>query len=161
MQPAARIGDGHECPKIEPGPVPHLGGEVSSGSKNVYINDVPAARVGDEAKCVPCNDQISTGSMNVLVNDRQATCRGELTKHGGKNLSGSPNVLIGEGGGDGTYQGGFRVVDEKGTPVRGCGYEMRTAEGITVRGFTDEDGHTVVLRTSRFQSSLKQRRSRV
>lgn len=28
MKPAARMGDMHTCPQVNPGPVPHVGGPV-------------------------------------------------------------------------------------------------------------------------------------
>ncbi|WP_173399876.1 PAAR domain-containing protein, partial [Pseudoalteromonas sp. TB41] len=48
-KPAARLGDMHVCPKVEPGPVPHVGGPIVQGSTNVIIGGMPAARVGDMA----------------------------------------------------------------------------------------------------------------
>jgi hypothetical protein len=40
-QPAARLGDMHICPKVEPGPVPHVGGPLVQGSPNVIIGVCP------------------------------------------------------------------------------------------------------------------------
>ena len=64
MPPAARISDMHTCPMVNPGPVPHVGGPVSSGSPDVLIGYIPAARVGDSAVCVPAVDSISTTSSS-------------------------------------------------------------------------------------------------
>ncbi|MEM7391354.1 MAG: PAAR domain-containing protein, partial [Verrucomicrobiota bacterium] len=48
-KPAARIGDMHTCPMVNPGPVPHVGGPISLGSHNVITGNMPQARVGDMA----------------------------------------------------------------------------------------------------------------
>lgn len=45
--PAWRAGlDFHACP-LSSGPVPHVGGVVSLGSTTVFVNNAPAARMGD------------------------------------------------------------------------------------------------------------------
>jgi uncharacterized Zn-binding protein involved in type VI secretion len=46
-RPAWRAGvDLHLCPLVN-GVVPHVGGSVAVGSKSVFINGLPAARMGD------------------------------------------------------------------------------------------------------------------
>ena len=56
-QPAARLGDMHTCPMVDPpppppvGPTPHVGGPITMGSATVLIGNQPAARVGDMATC--------------------------------------------------------------------------------------------------------------
>lgn len=96
MPPAARITDFHTCPMVNPGPVPHVGGPVSSGSPNVNIGFIPAARVDDTLVCVPAVDSISRGSSNVIINGKQAARIGDPTKHGGVIVVGCPTVIIGE-----------------------------------------------------------------
>ena len=71
-KPAARLGDMHVCPKVEPGPVPHVGGPIISGSPNVIIGGMPAARVGDAAVCIGPPDKVSAGSATVLINGKPA-----------------------------------------------------------------------------------------
>ncbi len=44
---AARITDMHTCPKVEPGPVPQVGGPTVTGEPTVIIGGQPAARLGD------------------------------------------------------------------------------------------------------------------
>lgn len=52
MPAAARIGDMHTCPAVNPGPVQHVGGPIiGPGSPTVLIDGMPAARVGDLAAC--------------------------------------------------------------------------------------------------------------
>ena len=45
-KPAWRVLDRHTCP-LTSGIVPHVGGAVLSGSRSVFINNRPAARLGD------------------------------------------------------------------------------------------------------------------
>ena len=66
MPPAARLGDNHVCPKVEPGPVPHVGGPVLPG-------------------CEP----------TVLIGNKQAARIGDPTEHGGVIVAGEATVLIG------------------------------------------------------------------
>ena len=93
--PAARVGDMHVCPKVEPGPVPHVGGPLVLGSQNVIIDGMPAARVGDAAVCIGPPDKVATGSSSVLINDKPAARMGDTCEHGGKITIGCPTVLIG------------------------------------------------------------------
>jgi uncharacterized Zn-binding protein involved in type VI secretion len=96
MPNAARITDFHTCPMVNPGPVPHVGGPVSSGSPDVNIGYIPAARVNDSLVCVPATDKISRGSANVFVNSRAAARIGDPTVHGGVIVVGCPTVVIGD-----------------------------------------------------------------
>lgn len=42
--------------------------EVVSGSQNVFINNKPAARVGDKVNCMGfLNSEIATGSENIFI----------------------------------------------------------------------------------------------
>lgn len=95
MQPAARLGDGtahgtplsgsgspnvliggrpawrarsdtHTCP-LTTGPTPHVGGVVQTGSATVYVNGLPAARVGDTIVENGPPNTITTGCGSVLV----------------------------------------------------------------------------------------------
>lgn len=98
MPPAARIGDMHTCPMVNPGPVPHVGGPDISGSGNVITGYMPQARVSDTLVCVPAIDKISAGSPTVLVNNLQAARIGDPTVHGGVIVAGCPTVIIGASG---------------------------------------------------------------
>ena len=112
MPNAARISDMHTCPMVNPGPVPHVGGPVSSGSPDVLIGYIPAARVGDTAVCVPAVDSISAGSANVLINNKAAARIGDPTNHGGVIVVGCPTVIIGDTGQSFT----LRQAAKSGTP---------------------------------------------
>ena len=94
-KPAARISDMHICPKVNPGPVPHVGGPIALGSFNVLIGGLPAARAGDMAICIGPPDKVSQGSGTVQINGKPAARMGDSTGHGGKIVVGCPTVLIG------------------------------------------------------------------
>ena len=100
MPEAARISDMHSCPKVEPGPIPHVGGPVFAGSANVLIGNLPAARVGDAMVCFPVGptDSIKAGSATVLINDCKAARRTDPGSHisGDLIVQGCPTVLIGD-----------------------------------------------------------------
>ncbi|HYO72584.1 MAG TPA: PAAR domain-containing protein [Archangium sp.] len=95
MPPAARISDMHVCPKVEPGPVPHVGGPISSGEGTVLIGFQPAARVGDSLVCNGPPDSISQGEPTVIIGGKPAARLGDPTSHGGVIVVGFPTVLIG------------------------------------------------------------------
>lgn len=98
MPPSTRITDMHICPKIEPGPIPHVGGPVLSGAPTVLIGNLPAARVSDSALCVGPTDSIAQGSPTVLIEHQAAARIGDRMNHGGVIVAGFPTVLIGESG---------------------------------------------------------------
>ena len=95
MPLAATIGHFHTCPRVNPGPVPHVGGPIAIGSPNVLIGGMPAARTGDMAICVGPPDRIAQGSPSVVINNKSAARLGDRTAHGGVIVSGVGNVLIG------------------------------------------------------------------
>ena len=96
MPAAARLGDMHTCPLVNPGPVPHVGGPVVAPCvPTVLIGNMPAAVVGDLLTCVGPPDTIVKGSVTVLIGGRPAARIGDLTAHGGVIVSGFPTVMIG------------------------------------------------------------------
>ncbi len=97
MPPAARVSDMHVCPKVEPGPVPHVGGPVlPAGDPTVLIGFMPAARQGDLAVCAGPPDTITQGEATVLIGDLPAARLGDALEHGGVIVVGCPTVLIGD-----------------------------------------------------------------
>jgi len=103
MPPAARKGDPHTCPKVEPGPTPHVGGPILTGSPDVEIEGMPAARADgkapDTALCVAGGpDKLHEGCGTVLVNFKLAARVGDRTFHGGKIAVGAGTVEIGVAG---------------------------------------------------------------
>ena len=95
MPPAARIGDMHVCPMVNPGPVPHVGGPITLGAPTVMIGFMPAARVGDMCTCVGPPDTIALGSFTVIIGGMPAARLGDMTSHGGSIVAGMPTVMIG------------------------------------------------------------------
>jgi len=96
MPPAARVTDMHACPKVEPGPVPHVGGPIlPAGEPTVLIGYMPAAREGDMAVCVGPPDVIQKGEGSVLIGYKPAARLGDMMQHGGVIVLGCPTVMIG------------------------------------------------------------------
>ena len=93
MPEAARISDMHVCPQPS-----HVGGPVFSGSADVIVGFLPAARVNDSLVCPPVGpaDRIQSGSATVLINNRSAARRTDPCAHGGRIVVGCPTVLIGD-----------------------------------------------------------------
>lgn len=95
-KPAARVGDMHTCPMVNPGPVPHVGGPIlPPGTPTVLIGGMPAATVGNMATCTGPPDTIAMGSTTVLIGGKPAARLGDQTAHGGVIVAGCPTVLIG------------------------------------------------------------------
>lgn len=66
-QPAWRaVGDTHACP-LSNGPQPHVGGKVLVGSTTVFINNLPAARMGDQVVEAGGPNPIAAGMPMVLI----------------------------------------------------------------------------------------------
>jgi uncharacterized Zn-binding protein involved in type VI secretion len=104
--PAARIGDMHTCPMVNPGPVPHVGGPILPPcAVTVITGGRPQARVSDMAVCVGPPDVIVKGSATVIVSGMPAARLGDSTAHGGVIVVGFPTVLIGDAGGGGGGKG--------------------------------------------------------
>ena len=111
MPPAARLGDNHVCPKVEPGPVPHVGGPVIAGEGSVIIGYQPAARVGDSAQCVPAVDSISAGESSVTIGYKGAGKSDHWPELGNDIYVGAGAKLIGDIRiGDGCIVGANTVV---------------------------------------------------
>lgn len=66
-RPAWRaFSDIHNCPLVT-GIVPHVGGVVIKGSLSVLINNLPAARQGDQIVEVGPPNSIAMGEMSVII----------------------------------------------------------------------------------------------
>jgi uncharacterized Zn-binding protein involved in type VI secretion len=96
MPSAARMGDMHTCPLVNPGPVPHVGGPiVGACAPTVLIGNMPAAKVGDLLVCTGPPDSIVKGSSTVFIMGMPAARQGDSTAHGGVIVTGFPTVQIG------------------------------------------------------------------
>ena len=69
-----------------------------SASFNVITGKKPQARVTDKCICVGPPDVIVKGSATVYVNKLPAARMGDRTAHGGVIMIGMPTVLIGDAG---------------------------------------------------------------
>lgn len=89
--------DVHGCPLC-----PHkVKGIIVTGSKNVFINGLPASRKSDKGLHAACCNgnffEIVEGSTTVFVNSEPVAKKGSKTKHcggSGKIVSASENVLV-------------------------------------------------------------------
>lgn len=61
---------------------------------NVLIGNVPAAVLGDMCVCVGPPDTITQGSSKVFINNKPAARLGDATAHGGKIVVGFPTVIF-------------------------------------------------------------------
>lgn len=88
-KPAARLSDPTTCPVPGHGTPP-----IQSGSPDVLVNGLPAARLGDLASC----GQAISGaySSTVFINGKNAATVGSTLSHGGVIIGGSGDVLIGD-----------------------------------------------------------------
>ncbi len=78
----------------------HATGDIVTGSPNVFVNALPAARtLADFADCDEHNgpQKIATGSTNVSINAMPAARLGDVTVCDARITSASPNVFIGGG----------------------------------------------------------------
>ncbi len=96
MPPAARVGDMHACPQVEPGPVPHVGGPIlPPGVPTVLIGNMPAATATSQATCTGPPDTVAKGSATVMIGGKPAARMGDTCGHGGAIVVGLPTVMIG------------------------------------------------------------------
>ena len=95
-QKSARLGDigsSHGCYP----PTPTI-----TGSPDVFVNALPANRVGDElvphgcSDCSPHPRAVAEGSSTVSINGKPATRISDGVDCGGQLCTGSPDVFIGE-----------------------------------------------------------------
>jgi uncharacterized Zn-binding protein involved in type VI secretion len=154
MPKAARVGDDHLCPAYR-GDTPHRCGPIlPPGEPTVFINNRPAARVGDTATCNAEPDVIARGARSVLIGGAPAARLGDLTAHGGQIAAGEDTVLIEEGSmgrdatpgpsavrvGKGRHWIAFELTDEADQPVSGEVYEIVLSDGRVIRSALDADG---------------------
>ncbi len=94
--PAARVGDNHTCPMVDPGPKPHVGGPIQPPCcSQCTANNMAMARATDRITCQGPPDFIVTGSATVQIGRKPAARLSDQTMHGGLIAAGSTNVMIG------------------------------------------------------------------
>ncbi|MEO6804282.1 MAG: PAAR domain-containing protein [Granulicella sp.] len=110
MPPAARVTDMHTCPMVTVlvphvgGPI------MPPGVPTVLIDFLPAATVTSMLVCVGPPDIIVKGSSGVFINYLPAARMGDMTAHGGVIVLGSPTCMIGEIGSGSPGAGGMGGV---------------------------------------------------
>lgn len=96
-KPLAIIGMMHVCPKVDPGPKPHVGGPViNAGQSHVKYNGIPWAVEGGNCICtgMPGPDKHQKGSSKVRINGKGVMRIGDTTQHGGKITTGIPLIKV-------------------------------------------------------------------
>ena len=97
ISPAARLNDLQTC-TLSTGPAAHVGGPIAIVAKRtVFVNGVMAAAAQDQCPCAAGGpNTIAQGSGTVFFDGLPAARQLDLTAHGGRISSGSPDVLIGD-----------------------------------------------------------------
>lgn len=136
-QPAARVGDTASCPK-------HGTVTIVTGEPTTICGGKPLARVGDKTSC---GAVITEGSSSVIFKGQYAAFLGCATSHGGKIISGSPDVFIGTDHGEKLtvefYDEQFRLVHaDTDIPLAHHRYRITTSDGQVWEGISDGDGLT-------------------
>ncbi|TFH65785.1 MAG: hypothetical protein E4G91_01225 [Candidatus Zixiibacteriota bacterium] len=127
--PAARVGDFHMCPMLNPGvpPPPHVGGPITKGSASVMIGGMPAARMGDMLTCAGPPDTIVKGCPTVLIGDSMSGGAGAGGSGGEKSGKAAPvsskETVVEE------HYLNVAVVDSGGFPITGAEYELTPPSG--------------------------------
>jgi len=88
----------HTCPMCSGPVPHVGGPILPPGAPTVLINGLPSATVSNMCTCVGPPDVIVKGSTGVFINGMPAARMGDQTAHGGVIIMGSPNVIIGETG---------------------------------------------------------------
>ncbi|ATY81325.1 hypothetical protein CVS42_11120 [Aeromonas veronii] len=129
--------------------------KITAGSPDVFIDGVPAARVGDplEPHDKPNNPphprKIASGSSTVLVNGKPLAITGGAVDCGGV-IIGSGTVFVGDIAPPvispaiiaGLFDEHFCIMDsETGVPFKHLAYGMTSSTGV-VEGIVDTSGKT-------------------
>lgn len=110
MPPAARVTDMHTCPMSTGPVPHVGGPILPPGAPTVLIDFLPAATVTTMATCVGPPDVIIKGSSGVFINFLPAARLGDQTAHGGVIILGSPTCIIGEVGSPSPGAGGMGAI---------------------------------------------------
>jgi uncharacterized Zn-binding protein involved in type VI secretion len=131
--PAARQGDMHTCPLVNPGvpPPPHVGGPANLGSPMVLICGMMAARMGDMVTCSGPPDSIVAGCPTVLIGE------GGAGGGGGAGPAGAAASAALAGGDPDSNEDHFldvKFTDKKGNPIKGVKYHLKRPDGKKIEG---------------------------
>ncbi len=126
-QPAARVGDNHMCPMVNPAPVPppHVGGPIlPPGVPTVMIGGQPAACVGDMLTCSgPPDTILPPGCPTVMIGSGGGGGGGAGGGGGGGAQASSAAVEIEKG-----HYLDVKFVDKGGKPITGVEYVIKTPD---------------------------------
>ncbi len=127
--PAARMGDIHVCPMMNPGtpPPPHVGQQIIMGSPTVLICGQMAARVGDPVMCSGPPDSIVAGCPTVLIGESAAVSAGAMAS-AAKAGGGTKGQEVESHFLDVTF------VDKAGLPIKGIDYKIKSPNGDETMG---------------------------
>jgi len=145
--PAARIGDMHVCPMLNPGvpPPPHVGGPIAMGSPMVLIGGMPAARMGDMVVCAGPPDTIIIGCPTVLIGEggSGSVSGGGAGSSGASSASLSAKTALTDNIEATTKQEHwieFEFVDKAGNPVSGVPYKLKDPDSKESQSLLKPDG---------------------
>ncbi|MBL0675355.1 MULTISPECIES: type VI secretion system PAAR protein [Aeromonas] len=133
--------------------------KITAGSPDVFIDGVPAARVGDplephdKPNTPPHPRKIASGSSTVLVNGKPLAITGGAVDCGGV-IIGSGTVFVGDIAPSASvplklaslFDEGFVIRNEvTGESLSNVEYRIIRANGNIEYGKTDETGHTHIV----------------
>lgn len=145
--PAARVGDLHVCPMLNPGtpPPPHVGGPISMGSPMVLIGGMPAARLGDMATCAGPPDSIIMGCPTVLIGEggSGSGSGGGAGSSGAGGAAASAKSALTDNVESSTKEEHwieFKFEDKAGNPVSGIHYKLKDTQNKESQSSLRPDG---------------------
>jgi uncharacterized Zn-binding protein involved in type VI secretion len=132
-KPAARQGDMHTCPLVNPGvpPPPHAGGPATLGSPMVLICGQMALRMGDMLTCSGPPDTVAMGCPTVLIGE------GGAGGGGGAGPAGAVASAALAGGDPDSDEEHFldvKFTDKKGNPIKGVKYDLKRPDNKNIKG---------------------------
>jgi len=129
--------------------------KVTAGSPDVFVDGVPAARVGDplEPHDKPNNPKhgraIKTGSSTVFINGKPAALTGGAISCGGVTIGSGTVNISDQAPTSGTvsklkpiFNRKFIIRDRDGNPIPNCEYKLELEDGKPITGTTTLDGET-------------------
>jgi len=151
--PAAKMGDMHICPMLNPGtpPPPHVGGQIMATGATVLICGQPAARVGDTAICQGPPATIVMGCPTVLIGDGGGG-------GGGAAGSGSGNPASEKTSAGKVEEGHYLDVkfqDKGGKPIAGVAYTVKAPDNKKTDGTLTGQVNKTGLKQGNYEIALK------
>lgn len=127
------------------------GGKVITASSNIFYNNIPVARVGDQVTCPKCNgthtivsgaSTVRGNSMQIARNGDNVSCGARLISRSGdvaSDLSSFASVPL-----DGEFDECFQFIcEDTGKPIVDMLYVIQLKGTVLFSGRTDEEGKTI------------------